>query len=133
MSVNFFIPFVLISIFYAFLLASNGATDKCFQKPAVNIVNTACLLHNDDKCTCNYLRNVIFVHFFSFQCVYNTAFEHLCSVYMFFVRCILKFFSFFHMPIEPVFILAHCTAYPMYDPTLKVYTCCRTFYQPCHI
>ena len=58
--------------------------------------------------------------FFMSVCVYNTAFAYLCSVYMFFVRCILNFFSFFLMPIEPVFILTHCTAYPMYDPMLLI-------------
>ena len=79
-----------------------------------------CLLHKNAKCACNYIQNNMFAYFFSCQCVYNTAFAYLCSVYMFFVRCILNFFSFFHMPIELVFILTHCTAYPMYVPMLLI-------------
>ena len=117
MSMNFFILFAFISTFHALLLASNCVTEKCFQKPS-NMARLICLLHKNAKCTCNYIQNDMFAYFSSCQCVYNTAFAFLCSVYMFFVRCILNFFSFFHMSIEPVFILTHCTAYPMYVPML---------------
>ena len=113
MSMNFFILFAFISTFYALLLATVSLKNVFKSRP----IWLVCDIKMPKGHAIIYEMTCLL---FSFQCVYNAVFAYLCSVYMFFVRCILNFFSFFHMPIEPVFFLTYWTAYPMYDPMLLI-------------